>query len=582
MISPSVRDMKFEGAIDASHHDARLRPVARDFRDRLHELWAAYGFKDSLKLDLSRDFSMPAAAVEFPGGMRYGTSTAIATYTRRGDAPTHAHERTHTRVRDELGEILISLGTPSDVDEAIAFATEVAMFGNWSDVEKIVSSGSYNPKIAYLTKLLVRLYYLSGNGDFVEVAKTLVEEIKAQLGAGMLDRLLQRPTVLVGVVAGDVRAAAAIKIEDGVATACTYKGKTVKVGSRAELEQALIAVYFEENFSLPTEAITYIMERQRYSNLTDAIADESPIKVDTINACRRLISIFYLNTKKDIAVVRARTGAILAAGNNDRVLAAWADIEAATAGMSHLYGTDIVSEIMGVAMQSTLVAEELAKTLPELAKVVGYDRTITRLFIKKFADDVIFRNYWLMGGIAQFETFCDRAYRGFDGKVQKVTACKRLQMEHLLSFPFTPTFERTTREATDVHLFPQSIESSANPLIIAHIPLEYHDQAELLMVRLQNTIYFVSIMGMEFVTWLQQESGSEAVYGLLACFAGGRSRVDPHTNWILEKAIEKGNKAVDATPGLDYETKSKLFYTAVEKVVIDLEDAVKRFLNKAA
>jgi hypothetical protein len=582
MISPVVRDMKFAPAFDATHHDARIQPVPKGFRDRLHELWAVYGLRDSLKLDPKRDFVVPDAAVAFPGGRRYGSSTAIATYSRRGDAATHAHELTHTRVKKELGEILMSLGTPEDVDEAIAFATEVAMFGNWTDVERIVSSGSYNPKIAYLTKLLVRLYYLSGNGDFVEVAKTLMSEMQAQAGSTMLDRLLQHPTVLVGVLAGDVRAAAEVNMQNGSATECTYQGKTVKVASKADLEQALIAVYFEKNFALPAEAIQYIMTRQQYRNLADAIADEGPVKVDTINACRRLISIFYLNTQRDMAAVRSRVGTILSCGTNDRVLAAWTDIEAATAGMSQLYGTDVVAEIMGVAMQSTLVAEDLAKTLPGLVKIVGYDRTITSLFIKKFADDTIFRNYWLMGGMVEFENYSTRAYEGYRDDDKKAGAYKRLQMEHLLSFPFTPTFEQTKRSVTDPHLFPDSVLSSVNPLIVSHFPLEFHDEAELLMVRLQNVIYFVSILGMAFVDWLKVESGNDATYGLIGYYrVTGNPSVNPRSLWLWQKAIKNGEEAVKASSGLDYTAQSKLFYTAGEKVVVDLEDALKRFLTRA-
>lgn len=565
--------------------DVRLRKIPEGFRQRIEAWWNMCGLK-RLTVDGADKF-MPLSAVEMAGQRRFGQATKKGTYSRRRDAATLTHEKTHRAT-----EGVIHKGTKQGdaLDEAVSFATEVALFGNSPHVDRILTSGSYNPDVEHLTRLLLRVFYIYGQGDFVEVAQMLVNTPDQENHP--VDLLLGYPDQLIPWAIQDLWSKIGILEHDAEKIVAAVQPDQVqyRFPPTYTAQDIVIDVYFAHCFGLPAEAIAHLRQKQGYKTVEEAMADESPIKKNVINAYRRLTSTMLILTEKEVGAVRSQVGGILGRDMADYAIAAWEDMEATVASIGELYGDTVVAALMEVAAESTLVAKQISESLPLLAEIVGHDRKLAVAFIERFSWDEEFRNFCITAGFTDIKKvlYMDYEWTNITAPKAELSFFQRHHMAAFLSFPMNAAFRRGRQQGPSGSYL--GCISKASRTVTQRVPIEYQDRTLALIPRINNVLWFIREGGEVFMnsdlplkTFLEKMNSAapKCKYPNSGISFSKWNTVEIHTNTdlVLINLFDR-SQAISAEYTGTEEERNALFFHTLETLVTEMENIVKAALSQ--
>jgi len=252
--------------------------VPNEFSDRLYN-WLSYVGLDFLKeTKPKRSFWLGRKLRITAVSEKHGYHDNGDIYLRLRDAAAQVHEMFHSRYKSNLSNKL-----KKEYNEGLAFALQVIAFGDKELADSIQQNlKNYTKEEAEVTQKVLNCYFVAGKYFLSNLEEVLQK--KNELDIEDLKRLIEG----------------------------NYKTPSE---------------YLIDAFDLPQKVADYIVENGEYETVDDAISSLAGIKINTINAYKRIVGFLYVINNLPIDESKKKAEAVILASAHEKVLNSLSDIE---------------------------------------------------------------------------------------------------------------------------------------------------------------------------------------------------------------------------------------------------------------
>ncbi|MCD6407266.1 hypothetical protein J7L81_05290 [Candidatus Aerophobetes bacterium] len=367
-----------------------IEEVPSEFLDKFR-FWIKYQGLDGI-LDeetISKDnYWIGRKQRRVPGADYVGKVEGNSTYNRAYDAATLFHELHHKKFINNL--VKSFLGVESNFSEGLAFALEVIGFGDQDYVDELlaqssIARGPYNHEQSWIAKNILNGYFIGGK--YIIPA---LEDIASKACVNGSRKVLANPETFIEV----------------------FKDKLKKL----DLYFATPNDYFMDAFNLPKGVAEYITRNALYESVEDAAYSLAGVKINTINAFKRITYLMYFIGEVPIEEGEKQAEKIITSNLSEVILKDISNMEDDVSIAYEIGGMDLMNYLVKNMFKSPTRISYFKRHLKGVLNCIGNEPASAKLIERWLSDEAferaLIRNGLLsvVEGIAEFSNAIAREY----------------------------------------------------------------------------------------------------------------------------------------------------------------------------